>query len=299
MRVARHQKLVVIFALIFASACGSARDNEPAQLKQPQLTLYPQTVVVSVTPTKALPAFTVPPVPSPISTDDDPMATRRARDVREYDAVKCELLPDGWDCLDTFLEISFKTPFAWRMYKTTLSSGDCGGYFYGYEPPQLGMFHFWGQSKDFCKPTEGTKFAGLGLPQEFCDHFSNAVQCYGIKPNVALAVFFPESNSICNPGPGMFYHPTAWVVTRLNGSRKIDGLLFEREFLSLKSRDQLYQSLSGYPPNSYMCKDETARKKFDEISRQLAKDLLAGKADEETMYLFQQIVDFAKSIKVK
>lgn len=294
MRIIKFQNLFWIFVVVLISACNPSKSSQPAEMPQPKLTIYPQPII-STTLT-ATPSSTPTPINTPLLETATPVPAPSRPNIQELNSVGCMGLEDRWDCIDTYLEIEFQTPFDWRMYRSTLSQATCGGYLYGYEPPRFGMFEFLGQSRDFCAPTDEYTFVGFNSAQEFCQSFGSAASCESISKEVVLSVYFPESGSVCNPGPGMIYFPIARVGIKLDGRHKIDSLVFSREFLSTKAKESLYQPLGAGLRN---CTDEAARKKFDEISRKLADDLLHDRADEETTYLFQQIIDFAKSIIIK
>lgn len=144
MRIIKFQNLFWIFVVVLISACNPSKSSQPAEMPQPKLTIYPQPII-STTLT-AIPSSTPTPINTPLLETATPVPAPSRPNIQELNSVGCMGLEDRWDCIDTYLEIEFQTPFDWRMYRSTLSQATCGGYLYRYEPPRFGMFEFWARA---------------------------------------------------------------------------------------------------------------------------------------------------------
>ncbi len=164
-----------------------------------------------------------------------------------------------------------------------------------------------GHSFDFCRPTEGLPFIGFKEQEgaeykelDGCSWFTSrgAIDCEAIGLNVALAMYFPDSQSVCEPYAGIIYHPVVQVGVNLSAERKVQGLLFTTQFLSVKLEDQLFEPLGGVNLDYAACTDADARNRFDELAQRIARAVIDGRADEETTYQLGLIKAFARSIQV-
>lgn len=253
-------------------------------------------LLVTVTPTLETPVLLSTTFPTPFPT---PAA---------MDTLHCERDGTFWNCFDELLGIGFRIPSRWiTVPQAYLSLGECGGFAYGYVFHGQTELGAGGHSLDFCWPTEGTAFIGFReqwkpdyREVDGCSWFRSrgAVHCEPIKPNVAMAIYFPESRSVCEPYADTIYHPIVRVGVNLPLERKVQGLWFTTRFLSTKLEDQLFEPLGGVNLDRAACADMAARERFDELARSIAQDVILGRADEETTYQLGVVREFARSIQV-
>lgn len=152
---------------------------------------------------------------------------------------------------------------------------------------------------------EGSAFIGFRTPSKpgfndisGCDLFRHTAYCEPIKPNVVMAISFPESRSLCDPYVDTVHHPIVQIGVSLAVERKVQGMLFTTHFMSVKLEDQLFEPLGGVILDPAVCSDEAALKEFDEAALRVAQAVIEGRVDEETAYQLELVKEFANSIQV-
>lgn len=224
------------------------------------------------------------------------------------DTLHCSRDGAFWTCSDELPGVEFSIPSRWMTVpQAYLSPGECGGLAYSYAFHGQTEVRAGGHSLDFCRPTEGSAFIGFREPWkpgyrevDGCDWFKirGAAYCELIKPHVALAIYFPDSQSICEPYADTVYHPVVKVGVNLPLERKIQGLLFTTTFLSIKLEDRLFEPLGGVNVDYRACADKNAQARFDQLAHAMVQDIIEGRADEETLYQLGVVREFARSIQV-
>ncbi len=302
---------ILVFVMVLCSACNATQPTQMVETGSFVSPLDPEPFLSPVnTPVKTP---TVTPIPSPTrapiletpvlspTTLPTPFPTPTA-----MNTLRCERDGVFWNCFDELLEVGFRIPSRWlTVPETYLSPGECGGFAYGYVFYRQNQLRAGGHSLDFCQPTEGSAFIGFrerwkpGFRDvDGCSLFRQAVYCESIKPNVVMAISFPESQSVCEPYADTIYHPIVQVGVNLSVERKVQGLLFTTGFLSIRLEDQLFEPLGGVDLDRTTCADITAMNRFDELAYSVAQAVIEGRADEETTYQLGLVREFARSIQV-
>jgi hypothetical protein len=302
---------LLVFVLVLCSACNITQPTQTVETGSFVSPLDPEpflspvntpgttpTVTPILTPTSA-PTLETPVLAS--TTFPMPFPTPTA-----MNTLRCERDGVFWNCFDELLEVRFRMTSRWlTVPETYLSPGECGGFAYGYAFYRQNQLSAGGHSLDFCQPTEGSAFIGFREPWkpgfrdvDGCSLFRRAVYCESIKPNVVMAISFPESQSVCEPYADTIYHPIVQVGVNLSLERRVQGLLFTTRFLSIRLEDQLFEPLGGVDLDRTACADTTARNRFDELANSIAQAVIEGRADEETAYQLGLVREFAGSIQV-
>lgn len=231
----------------------------------------------------------------------------------------CDYEGTFWRCTDELLGVEFDLPVLWGpIIQTSASPGRCGGYGYGYAFENQNEIWAGGASFDYCEPTEGIPFIGFRKrwhrPQnqyvvqdiDGCNLFSKSIYCEYIDSNIVIAMYFPESKSLCEPHFGMVWEPYIQVAVSLPMNRHVQGISFGTHILSAQLEEQLFEPLGGLTWiqtewiqfRGTVCEDTNAMEKFDDWFEAIAQSVIDSRVDDETNYQLQLVREFARSIKI-
>ena len=263
----------------------------PIPTRQP-----PPTTLPLPTATRIMPPSPVPIVPTIIS--------RTRLDCVHQDTFA--------KCSDDTLCIEFEYPVSWGAIEAVLRTSIFGtGYAYEYHfigtsSEHLHPITVGGRSKDFGEARGGmfTDFRGYGDESylDRCDNFKNfSPVCREIQPNVILIMIFPQARYICDPGPGSFSTPLAFIEINLPEDPLINGFVFISPFLSAQQQELLYgdmRDILGYSRETLVpnkC-DEANQVEFDNKINELVESISAGSVDTDTNNNIQQLEHVAASV---
>ncbi len=263
----------------------------PVNTRQP-----PPTTLPLPTATRIVPPSPVPIVPTIIS------------DVR----LECLHHNTFAKCSDDTLGIEFEYPISWGGIEAVLRTSYAGTgyayeyYFIGTSSEYLHPIEAGGRSKDFGEARGGmfTDFRGYGDEsyQDRCDNFKKfAPVCREIQPNVILTMIYPQARYICDPGPGSFSTPLAFIEINLPENPLINGFVFISPFLSQQQQDILNAHLDdilGRSPKTLVATncDSSSQVEFDNKINELIENIRTGSVDNNTNNNIQQLEYVAASV---
>ncbi len=264
----------------------------------PEATSYPAPSISSLVVPTSIP--TLVPTPSPMPSN-----------LISQTKLFCSSLGDFLKCEDTILRISFEYPATWGEAEGVLLAGDTGfsyRYVFSELASQLTMtVATGGLSHDFTMGRGGmwTDFAGYGgaSSRNPCQSGSGTPPiCDVIKPQVAMFMLFPQAKYICDPGPGSFDVPLAFIDIDLpdnptiNGFRFVSPVLSEQETEMFRNRTQ--EILGTLKAGESKC-DSASQTVFDDSVKALIERMKSGLIDADTQANIDQLRHIAQSIDIE
>ncbi len=241
----------------------------------------------------------VPPSPIPI-----------VRTVISRERLACTQQNNFAKCSDDTLGVDFEYPVWWGEIEAMLRTGDTGYayefYFVGTSSEHLFPIKAGGRSTDFGEARGGmlTDFRGYGNEsfQDICDSIASfAPICKEIQPKVMLTMRFPKARYICDPGPGSFSNPLAFIEISMPENPLINGFVFISTFLSKQQQELLNDNMHdilGYSREALVptkC-DEANRVEFENQINELIENIRTGTLDAETIENIRQLEYLATSV---
>lgn len=239
-------------------------------------------------------------------SETEEVLIREEKMLKSSDSLTDENIPINYITFrEDILGIEFLYPEAWGEIKGTIYGSERkeenphGGYGYNFTfNGKVDKLRAGGRSYNFSAGRGGyiADFKGFGdmTPEEICSKF-RATKCEIIEDSIISMVVIPKYDNICPPNPGQY--PFSKVVAiNLPDNSKINGIVFEYNFLSTKLRQELYNDILG---DKYeKCEDTNfdTKKTFDAKADEIMEQITSKTTDNETLKNIEGFDNFVESI---